>query len=336
MSRRATWMVGLGLCAMAGGCHETADVGNYPPDARRPDGSSADAAGPAALTWTTESLGANGMGIWGTDDFDIYVVAQTIGASGAFIAHSTGGGAWAVQPSGSTVGLFDVAGNGAHDVYAVGLNGTILHSLGDGTWTPQSSGTTAALYGVWEAASGDVYAVGDMGTILHSTGDGVWTSEPGLTSDAGTNQLWDVWGSGPTDVYLAGDHGIAHSTGDGTWTVEATTPAPMLGVAGSASTDVWAVGQGPGSGAVLHSNGDGTWDPVDIGLGSSHVQLNGVWVSPTGDVFITANGAVYRWAGGTLAATAPGSWGTLQHAWGTSSDDVFVVGQTGDSLLHLP
>ena len=54
--------------------------------------------------------------------------------------------------------------------------------------------------------------------MYHSTGDGTWTGQSSPTAVL----LNGVWGSGPSDVYAAGDHGtIQRSTGDGSWSVEA-------------------------------------------------------------------------------------------------------------------
>ena len=48
----------------------------------------------------------------------------------------------------------------------------------------------------------DVFAVGYAGTITHFNG-AAWKQSKAAT----TNQLWSVWGSSPTDVFIVGENG---------------------------------------------------------------------------------------------------------------------------------
>ncbi len=155
--------------------------------------------------------------------------------------------AWQPQPSTTTQSLRGVWGSSASDVYAVGLQGTILHCRGDGVWTAQTSGTTKDLHAIWGSGPHDLYAAGDV--LLHSRGDGVWTAQTSGT----TKDLNAIWGSGPHDLYAAGDV-LLHSTGDGTWTPQ-TAPSGLMGVWGSAANDLYVAGVF----GISHSTGDGTW-----------------------------------------------------------------------------
>jgi hypothetical protein len=68
----------------------------------------------------------------------------------------------------AAVTLVGVWGSDPSNVWAVGLQGTIVHWDGR-AWTSVSSGTTYDLYSVWGTAPDDVWAVG-TGTILHWDG----------------------------------------------------------------------------------------------------------------------------------------------------------------------
>ena len=66
----------------------------------------------------------------------------------------------------------------------------------------------AALYGVWGSSSSDIFAVGTAGRIFHFDGTN-WTPMNSATSA----KLTRVSGSGPKDVYAAGDTAVVHFDG---------------------------------------------------------------------------------------------------------------------------
>ena len=68
-----------------------------------------------------------------------------------------------------TAAIIAIAGSGSSDVWAVGLEGTILHWDGD-SWTRQTAGTDAGLFSVWAANAHDAWAVGEDGIVLHWNG----------------------------------------------------------------------------------------------------------------------------------------------------------------------
>ena len=136
--------------------------------------------------------------------------------------------------------LTSVWGSSATDVWAVGEEGTLLHF--DGTkWNTLDSGTFQDLYAVSGSGPDDVWAVGDD-VIVHYDGSqteivmsdmfevllGIWVHgkdvwASGLATDYDTGMvrhwdgtkwdftdtgsakpLWEIWGSGPTDVWTGG------------------------------------------------------------------------------------------------------------------------------------
>ena len=68
--------------------------------------------------------------------------------------------------SDTSLQLFDIWGESATDLYAVGGNGTVLHYDGS-IWTPMVTGTDINLRSVWSVADSDIFAVGLDHAILH-------------------------------------------------------------------------------------------------------------------------------------------------------------------------
>lgn len=155
-----------------------------------------------------------------------------------------------------------------------------------------------AVLSVWGSGPSDVFAVGgplgngQESLVIHYDGAS-WTElHPG-----GTETYWWVGGTGPSDVWMVGEKGrIAHW--DGSAFVEHTsgTTATLWGVWAASEADAWAVGGTPEGGTnqpndiVLHWNGS-SWSPITL-----------------------PNDVVGR---------------ALYKVWGTSSDDLYVVGEFG-------
>ncbi|HTN90700.1 MAG TPA: glucosyltransferase-I, partial [Sorangium sp.] len=101
------------------------------------------------------------------------------------------------------VELHDVWGTGHHDVFAVGVEGTLLHYDGV-SWARMPLPTDADLHGVWGTGRNDVFVVGDRGTVLNYDGES-WSP---LRWDPG--QISSVWGASPGNVLFAGEGGRIH------------------------------------------------------------------------------------------------------------------------------
>ena len=202
----------------------------------------------------------------------------------------------AAPPVVAAPGLAGVWGSAVDDIWAVGEAGTILHYDGK-QWTASESPTTVSLHAVSGSAPDDVWAVGES-IVLHWDGKrwsdalndpdlqetllSVWADGPdsvfmaGFTTDTNRGLLrhekagqwgwlevspgamWEVWGSGPTDVWLGGtgDKGLGFlARGDGT-NFEPTTygGGSVRGIWGASSDDVWAV---PYDGEFQHWDGSG-------------------------------------------------------------------------------
>jgi len=113
------------------------------------------------------------------------------------------GSSWSeVQPAMANIAYSAVWAAAPNDVFVVGNTndqGIILHF--DGTaWSEMPAPPTGPLLEVWGTTGSDVYAVG-VGTILHYDGQG-WSEIL-----AAPQRLAGVWGSSPTDVFVAGSSG---------------------------------------------------------------------------------------------------------------------------------
>jgi hypothetical protein len=181
-------------------------------------------------------------------------------------------------------------------------------------------------------------------------------------------RLSAIWGSGPNDVYAAGDCGtVLHNDGSG-WKSPTSIPAgAQYAVGGSSSTDVWVVGYGASHydgqawadasptqntvlyGVVSRGPNDATavgsggailqWDGSSWNTVSSGVTVNfaAIW-SGGGDRWISGDqGTVLRWGGpGTSLSTetTPADLAQLSvfALWGPGSTPLYAV--AGSGVLH--
>jgi len=113
----------------------------------------------------------------------------------------------------------------------------------------------------------------------------------------GTETFWWVNGTSPNDVWMVGEKGrIAHFDGNAFAPHTSGTTATLWGVWAFAANDVWAVGGTPGG---------GTAQPNDVVL---HFDGN-------------------AWKPESLPDAPLGR--SLFKVWGTSSNDLYVVGEAG-------
>ena len=97
--------------------------------------------------------------------------------------------------------VFDVHGNAADDVYAVGNKGTIFHYDGS-TWTASDMGVNSAITSIYGSGGGTLYAAGHDGHFWRNTG-GTWSS-----LDSGTDMdFYDV-GMYRDEIYAVGEKGL--------------------------------------------------------------------------------------------------------------------------------
>ena len=250
-----------------------------------------------------------------------------VGSSGTIVRYD--GSSWNSMTSGTTNRLEDVWGTSGNDVFAVGWNGVIRHWDG-AAWGAMSGGATDIdLYGVWGSSHNDVFAVGgpayrgggisaaSSGIILHYNGNAAGTWSP---MDTGIiDDLYDVWGTSPCDVFAVGAAGaILHYDGLAWSPMTSGTGNWLNGVWGTAHNDVFAVGYG---GTILHYNGT-AWSLMTSGTAN---ELFGVWGSSHSDVFAVGVSGTILHYNGTAWSAMPVT-GNLYSVWGSSFNNVFAVG----------
>jgi hypothetical protein len=154
------------------------------------------------------------------------------------------------------------------------------------------------LLGIWGDGHGVVWTVSQQGNVLR------WDGKAWIQSYSTGAALYAIWGSGPVDLWAGGVNGLYHGTGTSpdalTWT-SVPAPAPVSAVYsiwGSGANDVWAVGDStptPQSNPdtpdfVIHYSGPGDevgWDidPVSTGSGTS-TYFQRMWGTSADDVWL--------------------------------------------------
>ena len=271
--------------------------------------------------------------------------------------------------------LEGIWGSSPHDVFVVGtkirIGGIILHFDG-ATWMEMDRPMKTELYGIWGASSSDIYAVGD--SVLHYDG-ARWS----VSAEMGEAGLKSVWGDSKVDVFAVGAPNlIYHFDGEkwtsaeggkqegffrsapGVWRRDA--PEMLAGfsaVWGASPSSIFATGHLTRSASpvsiVLHYDG-AKWAPI---RDERFVQMaGGVWGTSGSDVFVVGDGIEHfdgsSWHVMRTETDAEFVWpffegrrggyvgrARLTAVWGTSSSDVFAVGDAramfrpkGSLILH--
>jgi len=246
----------------------------------------------------------------------------------AITAKSCGSWNWQPMNSGVSQDLTGIWGVDGNDVFAVGADGQIVHY--DGVqWRSMGSGAEPLL-GVWGSGRDDVYAVG-YGAIKHYDGNH-WSSIASQIP-VGVPYMKGIWGSGPRNVFVAGQFGGMLKYDGQSWTFDLLGQF-VTGIWGSGPSDVFAVGYSrtPNvTGQISHYNGH-QWSPVTW---SDPVKvLKGVWGSGPDDVFAVGDeGTVLHLKDGVWQSMPRATQENLLSVWGTGPANVFAAGESG-VVLH--
>ena len=321
------------------------------------------------LTGVTATLNA----VWGSGPADVWAAGEGI------ILHYDGNaaGQWTVELSNAqtstTLRISSLWGSSSADVYAAGPNANLWHFDGAG-WSRVATGFNVGHLGaVWGTGADDVFAVGGYGMIAHWDGS-TWTQQaapPELTSET----LHGVSGSASGNVYAVGTSGTIIQYDGTTWrrvaaggptirAVSATRPDATFAVGSAAfvaqetggrwkvhsanvtfadvlavgSDDVFAVGVAPfnTSGLLLHYDG-ADWTLQNSDLTANDLRsstFRALWGSSSSDVWaVGQHGRVLRYDGTRWARQNIGTTSHLEGVWGSPSGKVFVVG-SGSTILE--
>lgn len=210
-------------------------------------------------------------------------------------------------------------------------------------WTQKYAYTnnSDALRGVWASSTtNDVWVVGDgggtSGTILHSPDSGAnW--EPPLS--IGSQNLNDVWGSGPLDLWAVGNGGVIYHNTSGTlngWGL-CNTGVPnvnLLGVFGAGGS-VWAVGDG---GTIVVSNGDCLLPtPWSTQNSLTANRLRDVWAASASEIWAVGDTNTVRKCTGASCTSAGTTWTSVNgpaavnwySVYGAGASNLYLAGGTG-------
>lgn len=282
-----------GLCLLSSGC----DDADEPP--RGPEAPPMQAVGEVPI----EPLV---LGVWGEADA-VWAVGGT--SAGSWIGRSDGARMTPEpHPEGPT--LWWIWGDGRGAMRASGAGGRVLAREGGGPWEAQDTGLDerAILWGIWGDSADDLWAVGGSysaqgprGVVLRATDGGPWRrlEDPALPTDL---NLFKVWGSGPDDVHIVGEGGVAlHWDGEAFTRVDVPDLELMFTVHGAPGGPTLAVG-GRRQGKIWRWTGDAWAEEATAGLDG--FGLNGVFVRRGGAAVAVGNG------GTLLVRGEDGRWGT--------------------------
>jgi hypothetical protein len=202
------------------------------------------------------------LSVWGASPTEVFAVGGAFdGQFDHSLIYRYDGSRWERMPVAGSVAptLTDVWGSSATDVYAVGRDdeafvstGVVLHYDGS-AWRPVLEQEGLVPNSVWASSDSDVFVAGFevdedfrvTGTMWHYDGSR-WSRVDLPPLD---EILYEVWGTGPADVFAVGESGtVLHFDGTA-WTATRPTSRSLLGVWGSSPSDVYAVGN---RGTILH------------------------------------------------------------------------------------
>lgn len=190
------------------------------------------------------------------------------------------------------------------------------------------------LLSMWGSGPNDLWTVGGprgnagfASLVLRFDGTGWKRLDPG-----GTETYWWVYGTSATDVWMVGEKGrITHWDGSAFKEHASGTPVTLFGVWASSPTDAWAVGGTPGAGTsqpndvLLHWDG-AAWTPSAVPATQGRTFFK-VWGTSADNVYVVGEaGTIWHRTGTTWNAETNPAHGTLLTIHGCSATEVYAVG----------
>ena len=204
---------------------------------------------------------------------------------------------------------------------------------GDRTWEEAGIDTSRPGYlsSVWGTDDSNIWVVGGTteGLIYFYDGE-EWTTQ---LPPEGTPLLNWVFGFSTTDVYAVGTDGaFIHFDGDEWSSIDSGTERDLWGVWGSSPSEVWLVGGDVSNGepVILRWNGS---QIEDVGIESDENPLAAtalfkVWGIGTKTFAVGQRGLIVEWNGSAWSNVAAGAEADddFVSLWGTSEENIVVVG----------
>jgi photosystem II stability/assembly factor-like uncharacterized protein len=171
--------------------------------------------------------------------------------------------------------------------------------------------------------------IAKQGNVVGQTGDGGESWRP--ENSRGTQTLYGVWGSSPSDIFAVGEGGtILHYDGTRWWPQISSTFETLYAVGGTSATDVYAVGA---RGTIVHYDGS-MWQTARPYLGPEY-DLRAVWAASPADVFVVGDyGTILHYDGVGWSPQPSYTNRDLEAVWGRSGKEVYAVGGAATLLRY--
>lgn len=183
---------------------------------------------------------------------------------------------------------------------------TLLPTSHDIVWTIDTLGQPGNfLNDVWGLDENNVWAVGYLNLPNGESGIIKWNGSEWKSFPTSSGVKYGIFGFSQSNIFVVGEsinRGFIAIWNGNNWTEyrdeyflsRGDTVYPLRAVWGSATNDVWAVGD---KGTIIHWNGDG-WKKVDARITT---RINAVWGTSQSDIYIVAvsgvNSALYKYNG---------------------------------------
>jgi hypothetical protein len=254
--------------------------------------------------------------------------------------------------------IADIAGTSLSDLCAVTWNGSVYYFDG-ARWYFATVPESYRVTNVWANSFDDIFVGGHPDTVLHYNGAS-WEYH-----DIPVHDVYDLWGSGANDVWAVGRREVAHYDGDAWIEVSPEISGSWYYVWGTGPNDVYVYG----SDALLRYDGT-QWEDLSVtstayvsavwkdstgrlfaggsygaiyehdgvrwrsGTQGPTASINGAWVSDDNDLFVVGEENL-------IARYSAGRWEDIDadlepeerliDVWGSSAEDVFVIGHSDAS-----
>lgn len=189
-------------------------------------------------------------------------------------------------------------------------------------WSVEPVDNVSNLYTVWASSESDVWVAGGHRFLRRFDGT-AWTAPALPPGTQNTSRLFGFPG-GP--VFLAGQHGVDRFDGSGGRKI-LDGVGELFGIWGSAPSDLYVAGDG----RFLHFDGR-RWTEIPTGLSTELYadRLETVWGTATDDVYVGGyHGRILHWDGARLEETVLDPDENVHAIHGSGPGDVFAVGTNG-------
>lgn len=295
------------------------------------------------LPGNLQDIGDRLISVTSTSPQDVWAVAD------GKILHSDGSG-WSATSSANFAGIRSLWAASPSDVWAVGEGGRTLHFDGS-NWTSIPSVVSGILYTVWGTDGGNVWAAGAElgGTRIIRWNGQQWIKEPNPVGTVRT-AIYRIFGTDKDHIWAIGGDDetpkrLLFLSYNGTEWIDQTQPMydsgaapagqrPLTYLWASSPSSIWVGGynlQG-----YLFFDGS-AWKKITWFEGGPIWGLDKDRVLGFGrfDFTTRVTGSMSSSPGGRLAGVLT-SYTAVVSVWGTSSGDIWAVGEGGTVLRRKP